>query len=337
MKRKMTVALDAMGGDNAPHEICKGAIDACGAFSDLEVVLTGDEERIRPHLEAAPADVRARLGVVHAPEIIEMDEQPAVAIRRKRSSSLRVAMEMVRSGEAQGCVSAGNTGAIVAGGVLVVGRLAGIDRPALGAPLPTVERCTFLLDVGANVRCKPENLYQFALMGSVYSRKILGVQNPEVALLSNGTEEIKGDESVAGARALITGSSLNFKGYVEGDDIAWGHADVVVCDGFMGNVILKFGEGLMYGAKSIIGQEMGRRILPKLGMLFMVPMVKALWARFNYERYGGTPLLGVKGTVIKAHGRSRAPAVLGALSAARNFIAGDGVEQIREELGKELH
>ena len=337
MKRKMTVALDAMGGDNAPHEICKGAIDACGAFSDLEVVLTGDEERIRPHLEAAPADVRARLGVVHAPEIIEMDEQPAVAIRRKRSSSLRVAMEMVRSGEAQGCVSAGNTGAIVAGGVLVVGRLAGIDRPALGAPLPTVERCTFLLDVGANVRCKPENLYQFALMGSVYSRKILGVQNPEVALLSNGTEEIKGDESVSGARELLSKSRLNFMGYVEGDDIAWGHADVVVCDGFMGNVILKFGEGLMYGAKSIIGQEMGRRILPKLGMLFMVPMVKALWARFNYERYGGTPLLGVKGTVIKAHGRSRAPAVLGALSAARNFIAGDGVEQIREELGKELH
>ena len=329
--KKMTVALDAMGGDNAPHEICKGAIDACKAFPDLEVVLTGDEERIRPHLEAAPAGVRARLGVVHAPEIIEMDEQPAVAIRRKRNSSLRVAMEMVRSGEAQGCVSAGNTGAIVAGGVLVVGRLAGIDRPALGAPLPTVERCTFLLDVGANVRCKPENLYQFALMGSVYSRKILGVQNPEVALLSNGTEEIKGDESVAGARALIAESSLNFK------DIAWGHADVVVCDGFMGNVILKFGEGLMYGAKSIIGQEMGRRILPKLGMLFMVPMVKALWARFNYERYGGTPLLGVKGTVIKAHGRSRAPAVLGALSAARNFIAGDGVEQIREELGRELH
>ena len=335
--KKMTVALDAMGGDNAPHEICKGAIDACGAFPDLEVVLTGDEERIRPHLEAAPADVRARLGVVHAPEIIEMDEQPAVAIRRKRNSSLRVAMEMVRGGEAQGCVSAGNTGAIVAGGVLVVGRLAGIDRPALGAPLPTIERCTFLLDVGANVRCKPENLYQFALMGSVYSRKILGVRNPEVALLSNGTEEIKGDESVAGARALIAESSLNFKGYVEGDDIAWGHADVVVCDGFMGNVILKFGEGLMYGAKSIIGQEMGRRILPKLGMLFMVPMVKSLWARFNYERYGGTPLLGVKGTVIKAHGRSKAPAVLGALSAARNFIAGEGVEQIREELGKELH
>lgn len=334
--KKMTVALDAMGGDNAPHEICKGAIDACRAFPDLEVVLTGDEETIRPHLGAAPSDIRSRIGVVHAPERIEMDEQPAVAIRRKRNSSLRVAMEMVRSGEAQGCVSAGNTGAIVAGGVLVVGRLPGIDRPALGAPLPTIERCTFLLDVGANVRCRPENLYQFALMGSVYSRKILGVKNPEVALLSNGTEEIKGDESVSGARALIAESSLNFKGYVEGDDIAWGHADVVVCDGFMGNVILKFGEGLMYGAKSIIGQEMGQRILPKLGMLFMIPMVKALWSRFNYEKYGGTPLLGVKGTVIKAHGRSKAPAILGALSAARNFIAEDGVGQIREELGEEL-
>ncbi len=335
--KKMTVALDAMGGDNAPQEICKGAIDACKAFPDLEVVLTGDEERVRPHLDSAPAGVRGRIGVVHAPEVVGMDEQPAVAIRRKRNSSLRIAMEMVRSGEAQGCVSAGNTGAIVAGGVLVVGRLAGIDRPALGAPLPTIERCTFLLDVGANVRCRPENLYQFALMGSVYSRKILGVANPEVALLSNGTEEIKGDESVSGARTLIAESPLNFKGYVEGDDIAWGHADVVVCDGFMGNVILKFGEGLMHGAKSIIGQEMGQRLLPKLGMLFMIPMVKALWARFNYEKYGGTPLLGVRGTVIKAHGRSKAPAILGALSAARNFIAEDGVGQIREELGEELH
>ena len=334
--KTMTVALDAMGGDNAPHEICKGAIDACKAFRDLEVVLTGDEEKILPHLDAAPSETRARIGVVHAPEVVGMDEQPAVAIRKKRNSSLRVAMEMVRSGEAQGCVSAGNTGAIVAGGVLVVGRLAGIDRPALGAPLPTIERCTFLLDVGANVRCKPENLYQFALMGSVYSRKILGVPNPEVALLSNGTEEIKGDESVSGARALIAESPLNFKGYVEGDDIAWGHADVVVCDGFMGNVILKFGEGLMHGAKSIIGQEMGHRVLPKVGMLFMIPTVKALWSRFNYEKYGGTPLLGVKGTVIKAHGRSKAPAILGALSAARNFIAEDGVGQIREELGEGL-
>ena len=216
----------------------------------------------------------------------------------------------------------------------MVGRLAGIDRPALGVPLPTIERWTFLLDVGATVRCRAENLYQFAMMGNVYSKKIMGVAEPEVALLSNGTEEIKGDDIVAEARTLLAASSLNFKGYVEGDDISWGHADVVVCDGFMGNVILKFGEGLMQGVRSILRQEVGTRVLPKIGMLFMAPMIKSLWSRFNYEKYGGTPLLGVKGTVIKAHGRSKAPAILGALPAARNFIVKDGVGQIREELGE---
>jgi len=240
---------------------------------------------------------------------------------------------MVRTGEAQGFLSAGNTGAIVAGGVLVVGRLPSIDRPALGAPLPTINRWTFLLDVGASVRSKPLNLYQYARMGNVYSKKILGVIEPEVTLLSNGTEEIKGDDVVAEARDMLLKSSLNFKGYVEGNDVAWGRADVVVCEGFMGNVILKFGEGLVQGTRSIIEEEMGHRFMSKIGMLFMMPMVKALWSRFNYEKYGGTPLLGVEGAVIKAHGRSKAPAIFGALSAARNFILRDGVGQIREELG----
>lgn len=329
---KLTIALDAMGGDHAPHEICKGAVMACREHADLEIVLTGDEEKVKPCLADASSEVLKRIRIVHATEVVEMDEQPATAIRKKRDSSMRVAMEMVRSGEAQGCLSAGNTGAIVAGGVLVVGRLPTIDRPALGVPLPTINRWTFLLDVGASVRSKPLNLYQYAQMGNVYSKKILGVAEPEVALLSNGTEEIKGDDVVAEAREMLLKSSLNFRGYVEGDDIPWGHADVVVCDGFMGNVILKFGEGLMHGAKSIIAEEMGQRFLPKIGMLFMIPMIRALWARFNYEKYGGTPLLGVKGTVIKAHGRSKAPAILGALSAARNFIIKDGVGQIREEL-----
>ena len=353
--KNITVALDAMGGDNSPHEICKGALLACEEFRDLEIILTGDEEKIKPCLSRAPSEVLGRVDVVHSTETIAMDEHPVMSIRGKRNSSMRVAMEMVRSGEAQGCLSAGNTGAIVAGGVLVVGRLPSIDRPALGAPLPTINRCTFLLDVGASVRSKPLNLCQYAQMGNVYSKKILGVDKPEVALLSNGTEEIKGDEVVAEARDILLKSSLNFKGYVEGNDVPWGRADVVVCDGFMGNVILKFGEGLMQGAKSIIAEEMGHRcipilgmkrcpisiiaeemghrFMPKIGMLFMVPMVKALWARFNYEKYGGTPLLGVEGTVIKAHGRSKAPAIFGALSAARSFILKDGVGQIREELG----
>jgi glycerol-3-phosphate acyltransferase PlsX len=329
---KITIVLDAMGGDNAPHEICRGALLACEEHSDLEVILTGDVEKIKPCLSEASSEVLKRVRTVCTTEVVCMDEQPAVAIRKKRDSSLRVAMEMVRAGEAQGCLSAGNTGAIVAGGVLVVGRLPAIDRPALGVPLPTINRWTFLLDVGASVRSKALNLCQYARMGNVYSKKILGVAEPEVALLSNGTEEIKGDEIVAEAREMLMKSSLNFSGYVEGDEITWGRADVVVCDGFMGNVILKFGEGLMQGAKSIIEEEMGHRFLPRVGVLFMIPMVRALWARFNYEKYGGTPLLGVEGTVIKAHGRSKAPAILGALSAARNFIVRDGVGQIREEL-----
>ncbi|MCL2009214.1 MAG: phosphate acyltransferase PlsX [Synergistaceae bacterium] len=329
----MTIALDAMGGDNSPHEICKGALLACKEFQDLEIILTGDEERIKPCLSKASSGVLGRVRVVHSTETVAMDDHPVTAIRKKRGSSMRLAMEMVRSGEAQGCLSAGNTGAIVAGGVLVVGRLPLIDRPALGVPLPTINRWTFLLDVGASVRSKSFNLYQYAQMGNVYSKKILGVAEPEIGLLSNGTEKIKGDEVVAEAREMLLKSSLNFKGYVEGDDVPWGRADVVVCDGFMGNVILKFGEGLMQGARSIIAEEMGQRFMPKIGMLFMVPMVKALWARFNYEKYGGTPLLGVEGTVMKAHGRSKAPAIFGALSATRNFILKDGVGQIREELG----
>lgn len=329
---KITIAVDAMGGDNAPQAVCMGAVQACGEFPDIEIALVGDEPRIRSAIEKAPSNIMNRIHIVHADEVIEMDEHPANAIRKKRRSSLRVAMEMVRSGEAQGCVSAGNTGAIVAGGVLVVGRLSGIDRPALGAYLPTIERRTLLLDVGATVRCHAENLHQFAVMGSIYSHRILGVDNPEVRLLSNGTEDIKGDEAVSGAREMLEKSSLNFLGYTEGDELVWGRSDVVVCDGFMGNVVLKFGEGLMYGAKSIIKNEMGRRIMPKIGMLFMVPMIKSLWGKFNYEKYGGAPLLGVKGAVIKAHGRSKEPAILSAISQARKFIEAKAVDLIRGEL-----
>lgn len=329
----MILALDAMGGDHGPSEVCRGAIAACEEHSDLELVLVGNSPEIEPMLDGASPDVSGRISIVHAEERIGMDEHPTVAIRKKRHSSLRIAMEMVRSGEALGCVSAGNTGAIVAGGVLVVGRISGIDRPALGVALPTLNKYTFLLDVGATVRSKPENLFQFAHMGNVYSKKILGVSEPQVALLANGSEEIKGDEVIAGAKALIKASTLNFTGYVEGDDIPYSRADVVVCDGFSGNVVLKFAEGLMSAVYSILKEEMGHRIMPKLGMVFMIPMMKDLWARFNYEKHGGTPLLGVNGIVVKAHGRSKAPAITNALRVARNFVLQNGVELIREELG----
>jgi len=331
-KENIIIAIDAMGGDNAPFEICKGAIVACKEFEDIELVLVGDSEQIKKCIEESSSSERARISIVHANERIEMDEHPTISIRKKRASSMRIAMEMVRSGEAKGFVSAGNTGAIVAGGVLVVGRLPSIDRPALGVPLPTVNRCTFLLDVGASVRCKPINLFQYALMGNIYSQKILGVEKPMVSLLSNGSEDIKGDEVVAEAREMLLEANLNYTGYIEGNEIVYGKADVVVCDGFMGNVVLKFGEGLMSAAHSIIKEEMGQRFLPKIGMVFMIPMIKALWNRFNYEKYGGTPLLGVDGVVIKAHGRSNCPAVLSALRTAHNLIEKGGVEQIRSEL-----
>ena len=328
-ERRITIALDAMGGDNAPSEICKGAYEACNKFDDIEIILTGDTERIKSCLQSHP-----RIHIEHATEIIDPDEHPANAIRKKKDSSLRVAMEMVRRGDAQGCISAGSTGAIVAGGVLIVGRLEGIDRPALGVPIPSMTgKFSFMLDVGATVRCKPENLLQFALMGNIYSHKIMNVENPDIKLLSNGTEDIKGDDTVLAARELIEHKeNLNFQGYIEGNDIVYGKADVIVSDGFSGNIALKLGEGIMQGLKSLLVKEVKDSFMAKAGMLLLSPVIKRMWARFNYEKYGGTPLLGVKGAVLKAHGRSKSPAIVSAVSAARNFIMENGTELISHEI-----
>lgn len=323
-EKNIVIALDAMGGDNAPGEICAGALKAVEKYNDIEIVLTGDKEKIK-----ACGVNHSRIHIEHASEIIEPDEHPANAIRKKKDSSLRIAMEMVRRGDAQGCVSAGSTGAIVAGGVLVVGRLPGVDRPALGVPIPSIEKVSLMLDVGATVRCTPKNLFQFALMGELYSRKIMNVGNPEIKLLSNGTEEIKGDDTVLGARELIEQhEKMNFGGYIEGNEIVAGHADVIVCDGFTGNIALKLGEGVMGSLKSLLTDEVKKSFMAKSGMVLMAPVVKKLWKRFNYEQYGGSPLLGVKGAVIKAHGRSKSPAVLSAVSVARNFI----YEKVNDQL-----
>jgi len=330
--KDLTIAVDAMGGDNAPGEICKGVAAAYKEFDDLNFVLVGNSEQIKKCLEESSVSDSSRISIVHTDERIEMDDNPTISIRKKRKSSMRLAMEMVRSKEAQGFFSAGNTGSIVAGGVLVIGRLPSIDRPALGVPLPTVNRRTFLLDVGASVRCKTINLYQYALMGNIYSQKVLGVDNPMVSLLSNGLEDIKGDEFVLEAREMLLKTNLNFTGYIEGNEVVYGNADVVVCDGFMGNVVLKFGEGLVSAAHSMIKEEMGHRFLPKIGMIFMMPMLKALWNRLNYEKYGGAPLLGVDGVVVKAHGRSKSPAIISALRTTRNSIEKCSVEHIRSEL-----
>jgi len=330
---KITIAVDAMGGDHAPGEICAGAVRACNEFDDIEIVLTGDSEKIKSCLEPHP-----RIHIEHADEIIDPDEHPANAIRTKKNSSLRVAMEMVRLGEAKGCVSAGSTGAIVAGGVLVVGRLPGIVRPALGVPIPSVsenKKVSFMLDVGATVRCKPDNLLQFALMGNIYSQKILKVGSPEVKILSNGSEDIKGDDTVLAARELIESKGgINFHGYIEGNEVLFGKADVIVCDGFSGNIALKLGEGIIQALRALLTKEVKSSFMAKAGMLMLSPVVRRIWNRFNYEKYGGSPLLGVKGAVIKAHGRSKAPAILSAISVARNFIYEDALSLINHDIEK---
>lgn len=328
----MLLALDAMGGDRAPDEPCRGAIMACEEVADLEIALVGDSKKIKPILEEASSSVRSRLSVVHTDEFVTMEDSPTVSIRRKKNSSLKIALEMVKSKEAAACISAGNTGAIVAGGVLVLGRIPGIDRPGLGVPLTALNRTTLLMDVGATIRCKPVNLYQFALMGSIYMRSILGIENPSVALLSNGEEEMKGDDVIAEARDMIKASNLNFYGYVEGKDVPLGKTDVVICDGYTGNVLLKFGEGLGEVIYGVVKAELEKSIMPKIGLAFMWPMLKRLYGRFDYEKHGGTPLLGVEGGVIKAHGRSKAKAISSAISVVVKFTQCRGVQTIKEEV-----
>ncbi len=331
----MLLALDAMGGDNAPEEIVKGALEASSCYEDLEIALVGDSERIAPLLEECDTPLRKRLHIVHAEEVIAMDESPSIAIRRKKKSSLRIAMELVRSKEAQGCISAGNTGAIVAGGVLVVGRIPGIDRPGLGIPLPAFERPSLLIDVGATVRSRPVNLFQFALMGEVYMRTLMNVPDPEIVLLSNGEEEMKGGDLLAATREMLLQSNLNFVGYAEGRDIPKGAGDVMVCDGFTGNLLLKCMEGIGDVLYRSVKDEVSKRLMAKLGILFLLPVIKNLRKRFDYEDQGGSPLLGVKGAVIKAHGGSRAKAIAGALRVAHHFTARNGVETISSELERE--
>lgn len=330
----MILALDAMGGDFAPGEICLGAMVACSKYPDLEVILVGNGSLIEKAIEGAEPFVSKRIHVVHTDEYIAMNESPMVAFRKKKKASIRMAMEMVKSGDAQGCISAGNTGAVVAGGVLILGRIPGIDRPGLGVPIPLPNRITLLIDVGATIRCKPINLYQFAIMGEIYMRNTLGVKSPSVALLSNGEEEIKGDEVVCEARNMLAKADIDFMGYIEGKDIPLGVADVVVCDGFTGNVLLKFVEGIGDALYKLLKDEMEQRILPKVGFLFFLPMLKELWGRFDYEKYGGTPLLGVNGVVIKAHGRSKAKAIDSALKVARDFVVHRGVNLIRDGLDR---
>jgi glycerol-3-phosphate acyltransferase PlsX len=311
----MRIAVDAMGGDHAPREIVRGAVDYATTSAD-EVILVGDVPRLereineygRPH----PPNVR----LVDAPEVVEMGEHPATALRTKRRASIVVATNLVRDGDADAVVSAGSTGATMAAAVVRLGRIEGIDRPALPAHLVTATGPVMLLDVGANVDSDPENLVQFAAMGAIFAEHVLKVHNPRIGLLNIGEEPEKGDELTRQAHAKLAALDMHFVGNVEANDMIAHHADVVVCDGFVGNVVVKFFEGITSFIFRALREDLQQGPIAPVALFALKPGFDRIRARFDYERYGGAPLLGVRGVSIVTHGRAKARMVENAIRVA---------------------
>jgi len=319
----MRIAVDAMGGDFAPDEIVPGCVDAIRAYPSIDqLILVGDEARIRQDLTAydAPQD---RIEVLHASEVIDMGEAPAMALRRKKDSSISRAIELVKKGEADAVFSAGSTGAMVAGSTLKLRTLEGIDRPTIATVLPTQKHEVVLLDAGANPECTERMLCQFAVMGDVYAREILGISSPRVGLLSIGGEEAKGNDLTKQTFKRLQDSHLNFVGNVESHDLFEGDVDVVVCDGFTGNMVLKTSEAVARAMKSWLKSEFTATWTRKLGALMLKPAFKAISDKSNPETRGGAPLLGVNGIVYIGHGSSSRVAVKNAMKVVRDSLQHD--------------
>jgi phosphate acyltransferase len=299
----ITVAVDCMGGDHGPHVTVPAALEFQARLPDVDVVLVGLPDAIEAELKARGSAAGPRLRVHAASEVVAMDEPPAQALRYKKDSSMRVAVNLVKNGEAHACVSAGNTGALMAISRFVLKTLAGIDRPAIATVLPNMRGgSTYVLDLGANVDCTAEHLLQFAIMGAMLVAAVEHNERPTVGLLNIGTEDIKGNEAVKLAAALLRESGLNFQGNVEGDGIYKGSVDVVVCDGFVGNVALKSSEGVAQLMAAVMREEFSRNPLTKLAALIAMPVIRAFRDRLDHRRYNGASLLGLRGIVIKSHG-----------------------------------
>ncbi len=326
----MRIVLDAMGGDNAPHAQVDGAVRAAKEL-DINIVLVGKEDVIKDELSKYdyPKD---RIEIVNATEVITNHEEPVKAVRGKKDSSLVVAANMVKNGEGDALLSCGNTGALLTAGLLVVGRIKGILRPALATTLPTAKGPKLLIDAGANTNCREENLVQFGLMGSIYMKNVIGVENPTVGLMSNGEEEGKGDELTKSAFPRMKEAPFNFIGNIEGRDVMEGNADVITCDGFVGNVILKTIEGMAHFMGDAIKGMFKTNILTMIGAVFTMKGVKKLKATMDYRSYGGAPLLGTKRPVIKGHGSSDAKAVYNAVKQAKKFVETNVIEEIVKNL-----
>ncbi|MET3698020.1 phosphate:acyl-[acyl carrier protein] acyltransferase [Bacillus oleivorans] len=324
----MKIAIDAMGGDHAPEEIIKGVDKALTAFPDVDFIVAGDQDKINPILQASD-----RVQILHTTEVISSHDEPVRAVRRKKDASMVLAANEVKEGRADACISAGNTGALMAAGLFVVGRIAGIDRPALAPTLPTVDGKGFLLlDVGANADAKPEHLYQYAMMGHVYAKEVRGLEKPRIGLLNIGTEEQKGNELTKAAFTLMKEAPFHFVGNVEARDLLDGVADVVVTDGFTGNSVLKTVEGTALSLFKMLKASLMSSTKSKLGALLLKNEFKQLKDKLDYSEYGGAALFGLNAPVIKAHGSSDATALFHAIRQTREMVQKDVPSIIRQSV-----
>ncbi len=331
--REITVAIDVMGGDHGPHVTIPAAIKCMARNDGLNIILVGPQDAIEAELKARHAQAGPRLRIRHASEVVAMDESPALALRGKKDSSMRVAIDLVKSGEADACVSAGNTGALMATARFVLKTLPGIDRPAIATFMPSLKGPVLMLDLGANVDCTAEHLFQFALMGSMLASAVNHKERPTVGLLNVGEEEIKGNEMVKRAAELLRASHLiNFYGNVEGDDIYKGTVDVVVCDGFVGNVSLKSAEGLAKMISTLIRQEFRRNLFTKLAGLIALPVMNAFKRQVDPRRFNGATLLGLRGVVVKSHGGADSYAFEHAIETAAEEVEGSVLKRISDQL-----
>ena len=326
MTKRTRIIVDALGGDNAPGATVEGAVAACRDFG-ADVLLVGQEDIIAEELGRHDSEGLA-ISVKHASEVVGMSDSPVDAFRKKKDSSISVGMRLLADKEGEAFVSAGNSGAVVAAALFIVKRMQGIDRPAIGTMLPNLTGQVLVVDAGANNVCKAYNITQFALMGSVYYRAIMKCDNPRVGTLSNGSEDSKGTDVLKQVHANLKKSSLNYIGYVEGKDVFQGNVDVVACDGFTGNIVLKIAEGVAESMGTAIKQELRRGLASKIGYLFSRSAFGRLKKRFDYAEYGGAPLLGVNAPVLIAHGRSNAYAVRNLIRAALEFSRQQVVEHV---------
>ena len=332
----MKVAIDAMGGDHAPEEILLGAMAAVKDYG-CDIVLVGDETLLREAMSKHGVREGEHIFVHHASEVIDMHESPGAAVRKKRDASVVVATRLVKEGECAAVISAGSTGAAVAAALFGLGRLPKIERATIATPIPNLTGTTMLLDSGANVDSKPKHLVQSAIIGSIYAKYVLGVENPRVGLLSIGEEETKGNELTLSTYPLLAQvQNINFVGNIEGRDIPQGTVDVVVCDGFVGNVVLKFGEGLASAIMRLLKDAVQQSgFLTKMASLMLLPVLKRLRKKLDYAEYGGAPLLGVNGCCIICHGSSKAKAIKNAVRVAKEFTEQQVATHISEMIAKE--